>query len=346
MKIGWLMPGGYAVVPRGDGRKVQALHQVAALEALGHEVVRLSPWNEFPDGLDVLHIFEGAFGNIVGAYRRPPKVGVVSLVPALDSNTPYWLYRAAAVAGSLTGNLLTNQGVHRMQSRRSDLVIARSESEKQRLIHGLGIDPAKTGIEIVLNGMTPPTPLDAAQARQRLGFAEDYVLHVSVYTDARKNLLRLIEAINQTPYPLVIAGRAVPGKELERIKALAAKNPRVRLMGFVEYTTLQDLYAACKVFALPSHNEGTGLVALEAAAQGASVVITKMGGPPDYFGPWTQYVDPYSVPSIREALKKAWDQPRTGELQKHVLANLTWEQSARSLAAAFQKHLDRKAAKG
>lgn len=332
------MPGGFAVVPPGDGRKVQALRQVEALEALGHQVARLSPWEEMPERLDVLHIYEGAFGNIVGAYRRPLKVGVVSLATAIDSNTPYWIYRLAAFVGGFSGNLRTNQGLHQKQAQHSDVVIARSKSERERLIRGLGIDPAK--VAIVLNGMAPPTPVDPAQARQRLGIREDFVLHVSAYTDGRKNVARLVEALNQTPYPLIVAGRGQPGGEMDRIKALAAKNPRVKLMGYVDHAMLQDLYAACKVFALPSIHEGTGLVALEAAAHGAAVVITRLGGPPDYFLDMADYVDPFDVASIRAALTRAWERPRTDALRQHVLAHLTWGASARSLAAAFQARLD------
>lgn len=338
MKIGWIMPGGFAVAPPGDGRKVQALRQVEALEALGHQVARLSPWEEMPEGLDALHIYEGAFSNIVGAYRRPPKVGVVSLATIIDSNMPYWAYRLAAFVGGLSGNLRTNQGLHRKQAQRSDVVIVRSRSERERVVRGLGVEPAK--VQIVLNGMAPPAPVDAALARRRLGIAEDFVLHVSAYTDGRKNVVRLAEAINQTPYPLIIAGRGAPGAEMDRLKVLAASNPRVKLMGFVDHATLQDLYAACKVFALPSIHEGTGLVALEAAAHGASVVITKLGGPPDYFGDMVDYVDPFKVASIREGLTRAWERPRVDTLRQHVLAHLTWEASARSLVAAWEARMN------
>jgi glycosyltransferase involved in cell wall biosynthesis len=223
---------------------------------------------------------------------------------------------------------------------RSDLVVVRSQSERERVVRGLGIDPGK--VAIVLNGVTPPTPVDAAEARRRLGFTEPFVLHVSAYTDARKNVARLIEALNQTPYPLVVAGRSDPGGALDAIKALAAKNPRVKLMGFVDHATLQDLYAACKVFALPSIHEGTGLVALEAAAHGAAVVITKHGGPPDYFSDLAEYVDPMHVASIRDALVRAWDAPHGDALKRRVLANLTWEASARALVEAFQSALARR----
>jgi glycosyltransferase involved in cell wall biosynthesis len=81
-----------------------------------------------------------------------------------------------------------------------------------------------------------------------------------------------------------------------------------------------------------------GLVAVEAAAYGAGVVITKNGGPPDYFGDLAYYVDQFDVASIRHSVQKAWENPKSEAIKRHVLTNLTWEQSARSLVAAFQRH--------
>jgi len=98
---------------------------------------------------------------------------------------------------------------------------------------------------------------------------------------------------------------------------------------------LQSLYAGCRVFCLPSLHEGTGLVALEAAAHGAGVVITRNGGPPDYFKDLAYYVDPVGVGDIRDTILQAWEKPQGAELRAHVLSSLTWDQSARSLAAAY-----------
>jgi glycosyltransferase involved in cell wall biosynthesis len=102
---------------------------------------------------------------------------------------------------------------------------------------------------------------------------------------------------------------------------------------------LQNLYAACTVFCLPSVHEGTGLVALEAASLGARIVITRNGGPPDYFADMAEYVDPFSVESIRAGVERAWNAAPSDKLRSHVLTNLTWDASARSLISAYRKHM-------
>ncbi|MEM8678115.1 MAG: glycosyltransferase, partial [Planctomycetota bacterium] len=91
-------------------------------------------------------------------------------------------------------------------------------------------------------------------------------------------------------------------------------------------------------FCLPSHFEGTGLVAVEAAAFGAAVVITKNGGPPDYFLNHAEYVSRGDADEIAAATQKAWDRYGETELRERVLNTLTWAKSAEALAAAYEKH--------
>jgi len=174
--------------------------------------------------------------------------------------------------------------------------------------------------------------------RARLGLPERFLLHVSTYTHARKNALRLAEAAVRAKLPIVFAGTATQGETLNKLKELAARGDDVRLLGFQDQASLNSLYAACTVFCLPSYHEGTGLVALEAASYGARIVITRNGGPPDYFGDLAQYVDPYDTADIQRAIVRAWEQPPSDELKRHVLQNLTWAASATSLVEAYKKH--------
>ena len=63
----------------------------------------------------------------------------------------------------------------------------------------------------------------------------------------------------------------------------------------------KSAYRACEVFVLPSLLETPGLAALEAAAQGARVVITEVGARANTLGRWPTYVDPASASSLRAA---------------------------------------------
>jgi glycosyltransferase involved in cell wall biosynthesis len=344
MRIGVMLPGTFSVGNRGNGVAEQAGQQAQALERRGHTVLRLNPW-EWQDerSLDVLHFFVGgATLDGVTRYRQLSKPGVLVFSPIIDSNQPLVSYRLAAALGSLSARLLTIPGMLRSQANSSDVVICRSAHESQRLAAGLGIGREK--LEVVLNGCTAPavSAADAGAVRAALALPEDFLLHVSAFTQERKNVLRLAEAAESLGYPLVIAGTSAPGPVLRELQNRARNSNRIRVLGYVDAAVKHALFETCRVFCLPSYHEGTGLAALEAAAQGANIVITRNGGPPDYFLDHAEYVDPYSVAGIRAAIARAWTRPRNEALRAHVTQSLTWDQSALRLESVYAKRLEAK----
>ncbi len=337
MRIGFLLPGTYALSRATQGVRVQAWKQAAALRELGHDVLELNPWEPAPlDRLDVIQFFLGGpLTHGVETYRAFFKAALV-YAPMIDSMESNWRYRIASWLGSRHSRFLTVPGVMRANALGSELVVVRSTHERDRIVRGLGIDPGR--VEIVLNGMEPPPPTRPDLARASLGLPERFVFHVSSYTQERKNVVRMVEAIGPLGYPIVIAGAAAEGAELERLRSLARAYPQVRLLGHLDDETLRSTYSACDVFCLPSLNEGTGLVGLEAASQGAKIVVTRNGGPPDYYLDLAEYVNPLDVNDIREATRRAWERPKDSRLQDRVLRELSWEKSARRLAECYQAH--------
>jgi glycosyltransferase involved in cell wall biosynthesis len=85
-------------------------------------------------------------------------------------------------------------------------------------------------------------------------------------------------------------------------------------------TDNQKAYLATRAscFALPSHYEGVGLAALEAASVGANICITDRGGASDYFAKYGHYVDPQSIKSITKGVANAINTPKSDALAKHV----------------------------
>lgn len=336
MRIGVLIPAMIAVSGPGGGVRAQVVRQFAALERLGHEVVRLDAWDLRPTReLDLVHFVQGAAAMQYIEQCREQFCRRLVFSPIIDSNEPNWRYRLAAAVGRLHPKFFTIPRLYRDQALGSDLVVARSTHERDRLVRGLGIDAGK--VRIVLNGVDPVETADPAAARRTLGLPAEYALHVSKYGAERKNIVRLVEAVGPTGVPLLLAGDATPGAGLERVKAAAARFSSVRLLPFLDRPTLDGLLAGARVFCLPSFHEGTGLAALEAAAAGANVVVTKHGGPPDYFGTLAEYVDPFRTEDIRAGFLRAWERPRDGALKRHVLGNLTWDHSARNLARAYEE---------
>jgi len=339
VKIGMMLPASIGLHSPGDGVRVQAWRQAEALERMGHEVRRLNPWEVTEAGsLDVLHLIQG--GHLYSEFEaaRPGRGPIMAFAPIIDSNWPNWGFRVAAAIGVHSPRLATSPWLYRQQILRSQTIVVRSGHERQRVIQGLGADPRR--VHVVLNGTRVPVRADPEAVRRRLQLPDGFVLHVSTYTQPRKNVVRMLEALAPTGLPVVIAGTARPGPVLDRIRELAGRTPHVKLMEFVDEETLDGLYSACRAFCLPTTHEGTGLAALEAAAAGARVVITRRGGPPDYFLNLAEYVDPEDARDIRAAVMRAWSAPPSDALQRHVTTNLTWEKSAAALIEAYRRGME------
>jgi glycosyltransferase involved in cell wall biosynthesis len=82
---------------------------------------------------------------------------------------------------------------------------------------------------------------------------------------------------------LLVAGdhtKVAGGSVVERVRAAAGEDPRVRLLGFLPDESLADLYASLDVFALPSVNsfEAFGIVQVEAMMTGVPAIASDLPG--------------------------------------------------------------------
>jgi glycosyltransferase involved in cell wall biosynthesis len=121
-------------------------------------------------------------------------------------------------------------------------------------------------------------------ANRRDPLHDPYVLCVGRLDDPRKNVGLLLEAFSRTGNTvpglrLVLAGQAGPRESFWRRAESLGVRERI---SFVERPTagkLVELYQCAAVFALPSDEEGLGIVLLEAMACGIPAVSTRSGGP-------------------------------------------------------------------
>lgn len=103
---------------------------------------------------------------------------------------------------------------------------------------------------------------------------------------AEKGVEHLVDAFLRTAGPedrLLVGGdyqRVAGGSVVEQVRARAAGDPRVRLLGFLPDEALADFYASLDVFVLPSVNslEAFGIVQVEAMMAGVPVVASDLPG--------------------------------------------------------------------
>ncbi|GDY14976.1 glycosyl transferase [Planctomycetota bacterium] len=165
--------------------------------------------------------------------------------------------------------------------------------------------------------------------------------------EAPKRLDLLIDAYRQVPgdTPLIIAGA---GPEGDRLRALAARDPRVVMAGRIPDQALNDLYAeAIGVPFLPM-DEDFGLVAFEAMAHAKPVITTTdAGGPTELVedGRSGLIVAPEAVALAAGLARLISDQPLAaalGQAAAQRVAAMNWPAACRQLLA---NHGDGPAAK-
>lgn len=198
------------------------------------------------------------------------------------------------------------------------------EANKLRVIHE-GVDLKRFG---KVN--------QKSEVEEKYGINGEYILFVGT-VQPRKNLVRLIEAFsniihikNSKP---IIADKLFGGagslrtfgearKDIADTKLVIAGGygwlyedivaaPKrlgiekdIVFTGRVSEDELVELYRASQVFVLPSLTEGFGLPILEAQAAGVPVVASDAGALKEVAGKGAIYVNPLSVSSIENGLKK------------------------------------------
>lgn len=132
--------------------------------------------------------------------------------------------------------------------------------------------------------------------------------------EPRKNLNNLVKAFQEMKknstydeYSLLLVGgkgwlNALGGfskEELEKTK--------IYHLGFVEDKNLPYLYSGAYGFVYPSFYEGFGLPVVEALQCGVPVITSGISSLPEVGGDAALYIDPYSVESVQNAMKKLVD---------------------------------------
>jgi glycosyltransferase involved in cell wall biosynthesis len=98
--------------------------------------------------------------------------------------------------------------------------------------------------------------------------------------------------------------------------------------------------SAAQGFVMPSLLETPSIAALEAAAYGKPLLITKVGSTMEYFGPHAIYVDPDNVQSMVDGFSRLLMETATHSLVSERAKQFTWEASATSLNNIYKETLE------
>jgi glycosyltransferase involved in cell wall biosynthesis len=156
--------------------------------------------------------------------------------------------------------------------------------------------------------LAPPPGRDAARAR--LGVSGPLVLSVGAILNRRcapelvRAIARLRSAHPKVTLDLTGENRTAPRLDLAGMASDLGVSSHVRLSGFVDEPGLADRYAAADVFVSLSEYEGFGLPALEAAARGIPLVVSRDPSLGEIFGEAALLVDPRDESAIATAIRR------------------------------------------
>lgn len=220
-----------------------------------------------------------------------------------------------------------------------DAVVCVSEAEASLL----RAPPGK--VRVIPNGVDPRAweGHDGASFRARHGLQGPVGLFVGRLA-ANKGLLTLLDAWRAMPAEatlLVVGEGHLRGVLEARARALGLAG-RVRLLGALPLAELQQAYAACDVFVLPSEYEAFGIVLLEAMAAGKPCVAARAGGMPEVVEhERTGLLVPYGdAAALAEALRQVLRDPKLAAAlgqagRRRVHERFTWDAIVRRTEALY-----------
>lgn len=193
--------------------------------------------------------------------------------------------------------------------KKADVVLSVSGVSAEDVVRVCGVEEKK--IHVVYNdaGEAYKEPVDVKFASELLGKLSlksgAYFLYVGGY-DARKNVKLLVEAFKGVSMPLVMVGARLFENKLYKSFESGGSGNVIRT-GFIEDEKLAALYSGCRAFVNISEKEGFNIPILEAANQGAALIISDIPVHREVAEDKAYFVDGKSVASVRAGVEAMMD---------------------------------------
>lgn len=267
---------GYTGDPLRRHRGMQLRHigtpETKHLEAIVHSAG--ATMAAIHDHVDIVHYHALGPGLVSPLPRVGSRAKVVQTVHGLDQQRSKWGPLASGVLGLGCW----------MSARVPDatVVVSHALEDYYRRVYGRRTTYICNGVD------RHDAHVPAGETLRRLGLRPgEYVLFVGrlVPEKAPDLLLRAFARLAREDLRLVVAGgSSFTADYVWELRALARRDPRVLLPGFLHGKPLEELYANAAVFVLPSEVEGMPLTLLEASAHGTPILASDIDPHVEVFG--------------------------------------------------------------
>ena len=306
-------------------------------EIEGYRVIRLPSWYiniynpPYVRSKGVLDTLDGLKPDIVDFHYRwaPSYTNEVIRFRGAKVHTFHNMYGEGV--GMMRYLSLFNDMRFAGKARHFDRIICISEFVRREL-ERRGFDRSR--LAVVPNGVEIPSALLTD---------EPFILSLGRMVST-KGLRYLVEAMREIDAPLKLAGAGPEEKRLRRLVDRFDLNDRISLLGKITEQEKASLYASCRLFAMPSLQESSGIAAAEAMAYSRPVVCTNVGGLPEVVGDGGIMVPPKDPKALADAINALW---RDEALRKSLSAKarsraelFTWDKQAKDLEAVYLQVLE------
>ncbi|WP_270711478.1 glycosyltransferase [Phocaeicola coprophilus] len=307
MKVAFIIYPEVIVSNQSNGIRSQAFTWGDALKKNNIEVEYINNWNNYNwKDFDIIHFFCGGEW-IYNLAKRLKKINNnIILSPIIDPECKYNYIKSNIKyqLSSITRNKINfNDNVYTTHKTLSIFkkICTRSNFEKE-FIHQV-YHIAETKLEIVPLSYSPFIEKETIDLSKK----EKFCLHISSIFHKRKNVLSLIEAAKRYKFQLILAGNKGTDLQFEPLKKAISNSSNIQVLGYISEQEKINLYKKAKVFALPSIQEGVGIVALDAACLGCEIAITNINGPKEYYNNMCVETNPYDIDSIGQGIVNLLD---------------------------------------
>lgn len=221
----------------------------------------------------------------------------------------------------------------------ADIVVASCGSEKKKILEDFKVSEKK--IKVIPYCINTKETMGNCKLFKQKYKLSDFILCVG-RIEPKKNQLNLLKALCDVKIPIVFIGslssyhKSYVNKFLKLIK----KFPNVKYLNYLDRNMLLSAYAAAKVHVLPSWFEAPGLVSMEAAINGCSIVTTNQGYAKDYFGNFAWYCDSRDTDSIGQAVLNAYNAPINKKLKDKIITQYTYDKITPQIIKIYKKLLN------
>ncbi|MCX6121022.1 MAG: glycosyltransferase family 4 protein [Ignavibacteriales bacterium] len=327
------------------GVRTQVLQTKEALEHLGVHVTLFDTWRDFhANEFDLVHVFSANmatyhFARAVKAQGLPLVISPVFYTRRTAKTVQRVINVDRLISRTVRG-IWTDYGLIAEMCSWAEAVTPNTTEEGKLFVDAFGVPEKK--LIVVPNGVEERFAHAAPGLFEREYGIKNFILSVGHIGPERKNIFRLIEALERIDHPAAIIGRIENTPSGRACLERASSNPRLLIVDAIPHDSmlLASAYAACDVFVLPSQFETPGIAALEAGLAGAKIVITPVGGTKDYFGNDAIYVEPTSTENIAEGIQTALKNKKDTVLRTRIQKEFLWERVGEKIKQVYDNILD------